>query len=301
MSVQSFRELPRLYEREVGQSPTLVRRFVVTLSDDTLVDTTGAGEGNPTDTLLALGEVFGATSFGLAHPEFSSYTLKKVRCEEGYEGSPYHMLVVGEYGVIDSDLVLSPASRSVQWTFEATGQDVPALFYYSGAGNATQYPLTNSAYDYFQGLTTREQLVRARAVKNYSAFPTSQMGATNSVNNATYFGGAAHTWLVEGVNTELVREEFAGSLVTYWKTTIQLLYRQTGWDLLLPDVGFNFLSGGQKRRAMVFDFENAEWIASPGPVGLDGAGNQTLGAPAILTRRVYPEANFTSLFPVPPS
>jgi hypothetical protein len=301
MSVQSFRELPRLFEKEVGQSPTLIRRFVVTLSDDTLVDTTGAGDGNATTALSALGEVFGSTSFGLAHPEFSTYTLAKVRCEEGYEGSPYHMLVVGEYGVIDSDLVLSPASRSVQWSFTQQQQDVPALYYYSGSGNGTQYPLTNSAYDYFQGLTVKETLVRASAVVNYASFPSSQMASTNSINNASYFGGAAHTWLVEGIASELQREEFAGTIVTYWRTTIQLLYRQTGWNLLLPDVGFNFLAGGQKRRAMVFDFQNAEWVASPGPVGLDGSGNQTLGAPAILNRRIYPEVNFTSLFPTPPS
>ncbi len=301
MSVQAYRELPRLFEREVGQSPTLIRRFVVTLSDDTLADTDGTGTGNPTTALTALGEVFGSTSYGLPHPEFSTYSLRKVRCEEGYEGSPYHMLVTGEYGVIDSDLVLAPASRSVQWTFQSVSQDVPALFYYSGSGNGTQYPLTNSAYDYFQGLTARENLVRASATKNYSSFPTSQMSATNSVNNATYFGGAAHCWIVEGVNTELQREEFGGTIVLFWRTTIQLLYRQTGWNLLLPDVGFNFISGGQKRRAMVFDFQNAEWVASPGPVGLDGSGNQTGGAPAILTRRIYPEADFSTLFPTPPT
>jgi len=59
-------------------------------------------------------------------------------------------------------------------------------------------------------------------------------------------------------------------------------------------VGFNFIAGGEKRRAMVFDFQNGEWIASPNPVGLDGSGGQTLGAPAILTRRVNPRADFST-------
>jgi hypothetical protein len=79
------------------------------------------------------------------------------------------------------------------------------------------------------------------------------------------------------------------------------MYRQTGWVLQLPDVGWNYLSGGQKRRAMVFDFENGEWVASANPVGLDGSGNQTSGQPAVLQRRVNQVANFTTLFGTPPS
>jgi hypothetical protein len=50
---------------------------------------------------------------------------------------------------------------------------------------------------------------------------------------------------------------------------------------------------------MVFDFENSEWIASPNPVGLDGSGGQTGGAPAILNRRVCPAGNLTSTFGTP--
>ena len=89
-------------------------------------------------------------------------------------------------------------------------------------------------------------------------------------------------------------------LYRYWAVKVEILFRQTGWPLQLPDVGFNFLSGGQKRRGMVLDFENAEWVASPGPIGLDGSGNQTLGAPEILTRRVHREVNFNAYFGAPP-
>jgi hypothetical protein len=88
--------------------------------------------------------------------------------------------------------------------------------------------------------------------------------------------------------------------VSYWQATAELHYRQSGHNLQLPDIGWNFLGGGQKRRAMVFDFENSEWIASPNPVGLDGSGGLTLGVPAILNRRVNPEANFSSIFGTPP-
>jgi hypothetical protein len=106
---------------------------------------------------------------------------------------------------------------------------------------------------------------------------------------------------VQKVKVTTVREEFGGAIVSYWQATAELHYRQSGHNLQLPDVGWNFISGGQKRRAMVFDFENSEWIASPNPVGLDGSGNLTGGVPAILNRRVNPEANFATLFGTPPT
>jgi len=52
---------------------------------------------------------------------------------------------------------------------------------------------------------------------------------------------------------------------------------------------------------MVFDFQNGEWVASANPVALDGNGNQATGRPAILARRVNPEADFTALFGTPPT
>ena len=103
-----------------------------------------------------------------------------------------------------------------------------------------------------------------------------------------------------GISGEFQQEMVGTSLVEYWQITATLMYRQSGWDLLLPDMGFNALVGGQKRRVMTFDFENSEWIPSPVPMGLDGSGNQTFGAPAILTRRVFREVDFDTYFGNPP-
>jgi hypothetical protein len=72
--------------------------------------------------------------------------------------------------------------------------------------------------------------------------------------------------------------------------------------LFLPDVGWNFIDGGQKRRAMVFDFQNGEWVASANPVGLNGSGGMNFtNFPFINERRVCEEVNFSPLFGTPPT
>jgi hypothetical protein len=296
MAVVSAKELARTFEQEVGRSAILKRRWVCVLDDATL--TTPTSEA---DILTATT----GTAFGVAHPGLSSWKLRKVFMNEGFEGSPYHVEVVAEYSVVRDEEILAPVDRPAQWSFEAQQGEFPALFYYdpgtAGSGNGTKRPLTNSAYDYFPGLTTQESLVRGTVVKNFAAFPSSWFAANNFVNSATYLGCAPHTLKVAGISTNYAYEEFNGAMVKYWATTANLLYRESGHNLQLPDVGWNFIDGTQKRRAMVFDFQNSEWVASPNPVGLDGFGAQTGGAPAVLNRRVNPETAFLALFGAPPS
>jgi hypothetical protein len=177
---------------------------------------------------------------------------------------------------------------------------VPAFYYWDGL---TRRPLVNSANDYYEGLTTEEQIVRATIKKNYTNFPASQMQATNKINSGDYFGCPAHSWKVAGVNATYTIEAYNNVKHTYWATTIELLYRESLWNLRIPDIGWNFIdaASGQKRRAMVFDFQNGEWVASPNPVALDGEGAQSSEFPFIHDFRVNAEANFGGLFGNPPA
>lgn len=290
MGVTRHEELARTYENEIGSPPRAVRRFACTLSDNTL-------QGNP-PTEAALLAQCGLGTFGVAHPDMDVFKLRKVSINELFSDSPYHVEVIAEYGNVTPNELLAPTSRTAEWSFESQPSQVPALFYFDGT---TRKALTNSAFDYFEGLTTEESMVRATMRKNYSAFPTSQMTATNALNDAEYFGGAMHSWKVAGVNSTYTIEAFNGVSYSYWSTQCELMFRQTGWVLQIPDIGWNYLSGGVKRRAMVFDYENGEWVASANPVGLNGSGSQTNGQPAILERRVNPEADFSTLFGTPPS
>jgi hypothetical protein len=294
MAIVSSKELARTFEREVGKPAIVKRRFVVVLSDDTLTTT------RPTELEMvnsALG-ISGDVVYGVAHPTIGGWKSRKILINEGFENSPYHVEVVVEYGVVLANELLAPVDRAAVWQFEASAGDYPALFYYDGS---TRYPLTNSAYDYFPGLMTQESIVRATVQKNFAAFPSSWYTANNKVNSDGYLGCNPGTLRVGGIATNYVTEVFGTSEVSYWSATATILYRESGHALRLPDIGWNFIDGGQKRRAMVFDFQNSEWVASPNPVGLNGSGAQTGGAPAILERRVNPETSFVSIFGTAPS
>jgi len=289
-TIVATKELARVFENEVGSTGGVARRrWVCMLSDDTLT------AGGPPDITTIMSATAG-NSFGAYHPVHTTLRLRKVSVNERFDDNPYALEVTGEYGLVTADELLAPTSRASVWSFESRPGQVPALFYYDGS---TQYPLTNSAYDYFPGLTTDESLVQIKVQKNFSAVPSTWLSLQNYVNSSAFLGCAADTVKVAGVDVQYVSEEHNNTLQRYYATTATLAYRQSGHNLLLPDIGFNFIAGGEKRRAMVFDFQNSEWVPSPNPVGLDGGGGLTLGTPAILTRRVNPRGNFAT-FGTPP-
>lgn len=301
MPIQSVNELARTFEAELGGTYKAVRTWAVTLADTTL-------QGNPSTLTEVLSHpAIALSNFGVAHPDISNSSVgfRKATVTERFQDSPYHVQVVAEYGVITSNDLLNPTARASEWTFESQPAEVPALYYWDGN---TRRPLVNSANDFFQGLTTLEQLVRVTVKKNYTDFdaangPLDLMAATNKINSGEFLGCDPHTWKVAGVNTSYVTEIYNAVAYSYWATTSELQFRQSGWNLQLPDVGWNFIdqASGQKRRAMVFDFQNGEWVASPNPVALNGSGGQSSSFPAILARRVYEEANFSELFGSPPT
>ena len=290
MPIQSWRELARTTEGEVRGTTTATRTFVLTLADNTL-------EGSPPTETEIISEL-SLDNWGTAHPALTFLGLRKLSLTERFSDSPYHVQVVAEYGLVTANDLLSPIQRAAEWTLAAEPAQVPAFYYWDGT---TRRPLVNSANDYFEGLTTEEQIVRATIKKNYTNFPAAQMQATNQINSGIYFGCPAHSWKVAGVNATYTVEAYNNVKYTYWATTCELLYRESKWNLRIPDVGWNYLSDGVKRRAMVFDFQNGEWVASANPVALDGEGAQSSTFPYIHDFRVNTEADFGGLFGTPPT
>ena len=170
-------------------------------------------------------------------------------------------------------------------------------------------PLVNAAGDFFEGLTTEESEVRASISGNRSAFPLATAAAvTNAVNSSAYLGGAAHTWKCSGISAQQTTELVNDVEINYWQVSVELVYRQSGWNLLLPHIGFHYLDGSDKKAAWVYDQTPApegpkqivatvpQPLNSDGTLKYPGAG----GTPDILTRRVNPEVNFSTYFGTPP-
>jgi hypothetical protein len=287
MSVHSWRELPRTVTHLIGASPEFERRFVVTLNNPD----TNAGV-----MIAAVGAQHGAS-----HPEVPSARCREVSVTEAYEGNRYWAEVVAQYSIpVQEGIDLLPWLRPDVWRFQTQGVAVPALYYYDGT---TQKPLTNSAGDYVEGLTLDEAQQKITITSNRQQFPSGLAAAvTNCINDGAYLGFPIDSVKVQGISGEQVIEQVNGNEVRYWKITSELLGRQTGWNLLLPDVGFNYIQGGIKKRADV-EGPNSEMIATTNPIALNGNGGRQTGStlPVILTRRVYKRITMSTYFGTPPN
>ena len=288
MSVHSWRELPRTGTHLLGESPEYERRFVATLN-------------NPDTDAATLVAAVGATHWS-SHPEYAFARCYDVAVNEAYEGNRYWAEVVAKYRIPPADQQnadLLPWLRPDVWKFQTQGVAVPALFYYD---DTTQKPMTNSAGDYIEGVTADEAQQKVTITANRQYFPSALAAAvTNCVNDGSYLGFAIDCVKVQGISGEQAVEQVNGQEVRYWKITSELLCRQTGWNLLIPDVGFNYIDGSTRKRAYVVSPEGEE-IASSNPVPLDGEGGMRDGGqfPAILTRRVYKRITMGTYFGSPP-
>ena len=288
MSIISVTEMGRSAQHLIGSSPEFARTFVVRLS-------------GPANSSLVVGAC--GCSLGSGHPELFAAKCFNLEYEERFEGEDFQALVLAQYRVPEEDDGDQlPWLRADVWKFQTQGVAVPALFYWDGN---TQKPMTNSAGDYIEGVTVDEAQQKITIQSNRLAFPSALAAAvTNCVNDGAYLGFATDCVKVQGISGELVTEAVNDQDVRYWKITSELLARQTGWNLTLPDVGFNFIEDGQRKRVTVIGPppDNAD-IASSNPVALDGSGGkQTAGTlPALITRRVYRRISMSQYFGTPPT
>ena len=124
---------------------------------------------------------------------------------------------------------------------------------------------------------------------------------TNSVNTGAFLIGTAHQWFCAGISGRQSSEVVNGQVVNYWQVGAELVYRRSGHNLLLPHVGWHYLESGEKRPVTVAGDDGLRYRASsPQPLNNDGTQKMLSSTPSILTRRIYPEVNFTTYFGTPP-
>lgn len=284
----------------LGSTPEFTRTIRVELtapvSVSLVIQAVGVAHGSPHP------ELFAAKVYSVdAQEELIEASDAPADAPDSGQQPTIATTIVAQYRVEDGGDLL-PWLRPSVWKFATQGVAVPALFYYDGT---TQKPLTNSAGDYFEGLTVDEAQQKITIQTNREQFPSALAAAiTNCVNSSSYLGFASDCVKVQGISGEMATEVINEQEVTYWKITAELLARQTGWNLLLPDVGFNFIEAGEKKRAFVIGPPpDNEKIASANPVALNGTGGLVAagGFPSILNRRIYQQIAMSSYFGTPPS
>lgn len=286
--IQGREVIPRTFSHKFGESPTAEIKYHVTTSAPV-----------PTQAVLDYIGIF----HGAPHPEYG-YLL----CSQGdvNEIDRHHVEVTYSYsvpaiGTQDSDP--NPLGRADIWSFSTGGAAIPALAYFHGSGNGDVRALVNSAYDFFEGAMTEEAELRCTISGNRAAFPVGVAASvTNCVNLDAYLGAQPYQWKCQGISGQQQVEVVNGVEIKYWSVSVELAFRQSGWRLMLPNVGWNYLEGSQKKRAYVLDSESGERVASSNPVALNSNGSlKSPGtAPDILYRRVHREVNFAPLFGTPP-
>jgi len=292
MSVVSYREiLPRTYSHKLGEAPRGTSKWAITVTEpighQTAIDTVGIYHGT-------------------VHPEYAYLVCTDASVTET---DRHHVEISYTWEVPEAGQELgfqpNPIARADVWSFSTGGAQVPALTYYNGTGNGDRRPLVNAANDYFEGLTRLEAEVRLTISGNRATFPSSVAASvTNAVNDSAFLFGAAHQWFCGGITGAQASEVVNGQVVNYWQVGVELVYRQSGHDLLLPHVGFHQLDATDgKVPCTVYDSVGKQMVAASVPQPLNSDGTQKLiysSAPDILTRRIYPEINFTTYFGVPP-
>jgi hypothetical protein len=235
-----------------------------------------------------------------AHPEFSFLRMTNASVSEA-SPTPFHAEVTFSYSVPEQEeQEPNPLARPDIWSFSTSGAAVPAFYYFDGT---TQKVLVNSANDFFEGAMTDESEVRATIQSNRPSFPLALAAqVTNCVNSDAYLGAPQFHWKCAGISASQATEIVNETEIRYWQITAELVFRQTGWELQLPDVGYNVFEGGQKIRGYVLDPDDKTTrIPCANPIALNSDGTKRDGAPSILKRRVHRAVAFAGLFGAPPS
>jgi hypothetical protein len=285
MSVIKITELPAVTAgRKFGEPPTFQRKYLVEVNDPMTTQT---------DMVNAV-----PVSFLDSHPE-ADYCLAMNVSVSNYNGSRWHYELTWDYELPKQENPdKNPLARPDIWKWTTGALQVPALYYYDGD---TVKPLQNTANDFFEGATTDISTLQASISSNRATFDYGLATAvTNSVNSDTFLGAAQYTWKCSGISGQPAVEVVNEQTVRYWQIEITLEYRPDGWPLQLPNVGYNYIDGSDKKRVWVWNDDKTERVPASNPQPLNNSGGLATGAPTILSRRVHRAVQFSQYFGTPP-
>jgi hypothetical protein len=128
---------------------------------------------------------------------------------------------------------------------------------------------------------------------------------TNTLNDSAYLGGQPYTWKCAGISGSQASEVVNNVEVRYYQITSELVYRASGWPLILADAGFNFRNenGNIERCFVVMQDEDGNETRVPTANAVALANNGLMLNPEdevrLLVRRVHRATNFNQYFGTP--
>jgi len=299
MTVVSSREvLPRTFSHRFGESPTAERKYIVTVDA-------------PTPTQDVIGHI--GIVHGAAHPEYPYLLMLDASLSET---DRHHVEVSYRYEIPQSgsgstDFQPNPLQRRDVWSFAISGVSVPCTTYYDD--NDQLLPLINTAGDFIESAMTEVSEVRAVINSNRPTFPLALAAyVANTLNDSEYLGCPKYTWKCNGISGQQAVEVVNGIEVRYYQITAELAYRSSGWQLLLPNVGWSVWSEQRQEKIRAYvgsptdDDPSTRYVPSANPVALNEDGSirldsdlQGSGRPDILVRRVHRAVPFANYFGTP--
>lgn len=121
------------------------------------------------------------------------------------------------------------------WSGGSSAKTVPALIDRFGD------EITNSAGDPLEDLTveiTEPRLTLRQYYASHSTVLDLQRTYSDTVNNATWNGGAEKTWRCLGCSFQVQTENVGGVSYVYWEVTWEFAYDRNNWNLKPWDLGF---------------------------------------------------------------
>lgn len=265
MAVLSHREvLPRTYDHKLGGSPTATRNFVATLDEPTAHN----------DILAAVGIELGAL-----HPEHNLLTCDSISIDET---DRHHATVSCTYALPEiDDPDQPPYMQPDQWSFSTSSSSIACTDHYPDATNNFRIrTITNAAGDVITGLSksTTDLKITITGARQFLDIRQVEK-ITNSINNGKWIGFPQRTVFCNGISATPAKIEYNGQVIEYWQLNIELIYRPSGWGLILPNVGWNVIVDGKKQRAWAYIEVDGvrEKVPAPEKVALNIKGGWLCG------------------------
>jgi hypothetical protein len=197
-----------------------------------------------------LGAIQAAVGVFTGQPGPNGTTCKTVRVQG--TDSRYLYKVTAEYEKPEpSESERDPRSEppEYEWSFEVT-QEATMYALQTPSSRVRNKKILNTAGDPLEDVTIDSAEARLTITYNVpiNTFSASlALGFTNSVNLNAWCGGYPGTWKCQGFGAttktwerKIPEEEGGGSeTIYYWTLTINLSYKQHGWQLRLLNIGFS--------------------------------------------------------------